>query len=287
MTGNAKRERSAYAVMLVASVFATLPIATTAVAVTVDGRVTAGDGYTIMKDLSFTVENVSGTQTGATLWLHQDGDLFVAFALPKSLVDNSYGSTAIGWGGNHKFQQLVGSDDARFVFKDTGGATLFDVTMDYLHGLGNKQEDPPYVGGKPGKQFEVTTGHPDDVLFAATSLAYNWDTLGGTNPGFFGKDSNSPAADPDYGNPTVPGWLYEVMYEFQIDSEVFLGSTIDLASEASVTIPLVHASPNKIGKNKVEDFVVENTEVIPEPVTMAGMLMGVGSLLAYVRRRSR
>lgn len=287
------------AVAPVAGVLAMLVMAAAAAAVTVDGRVEPGE-YLTGYELSFQVQD-AGMVGGGELWLHRaaGGDLVVAFTLPKTLVDNSYGTTAIGWGAaapsgkNHNFKDLIGSDDGRFAFEfvlsGTGGTTLFDVTMDYLHGSGNKKEDPPYIGGvTTGKEFEITVGDAADIVASSTSLAYNWDTFGAAHPGYFGKDSDSPAADQDYGNPTLSGWLYEVTYEFQIDGDVFNGVTIDLLDPGFLAIPLIHASPNKIGKNKVWPQIgppIPSSPPIPEPVTLLSMLAGVGALIGYVRRR--
>ncbi len=287
------------AVAPVAGVLAMLVLAAAAAAVTVDGRVESGE-YLTGYELSFQVEN-AGVVGGGELWLHRaaGGDLVVAFTLPKTLVDNSYGTTAIGWvaaapsGKHHNFKDLIGSDDGRFAFEfvlnDGTRTTLLDVTMDYLHGLGNKKEDPPYVGGvTTGGEFEIAVGHDDDIVASSTSLAYNWDTFGAAHPGYFGKDSNSPAADDDYGNPTLSGWLYEVTYEFQIAGDVFSGVSIDLNDPSFLNIPLIHASPNKIGKNKVWPQIgppIPSSPPIPEPVTLLSMLGGVGALIGYVRRR--
>ena len=261
-----------------------------------DGRVEPGE-YLTGYELSFLVED-AGTVGGGELWLHRaaGGDLVVAFTLPKTLVDNSYGTTAIGWGGkDHKFQELVGSDDGRFAFEfvlsGTTGTTLLDVTMDYLH----EDKKKGYVGGvTDGKEFEVTVGDADDIVASSTSLAYNWDTFVDPNDpndperAFFGKDSDSPAADTDYGNPTLPGWLYEVTYEFQIAGDVFSGVSIDLNDPSFLSIPLMHASPNKIGKNKVWPEIgdpIPMSAPIPEPITLVSLLGGAGALVGYVRRR--
>jgi len=299
--------------------------ASAANAVSVDGVVTSGE-YTIQKSLGFWVDvktevqaldkngnpewnkdgspkmkqvNVPTFMPEASLWLAQTagGDVCVAFALDRSVVDNSYGNTAIGWGSDapsgkhHNFEDLVGSDKARFVFQDTGGAVLFDVTMDYLHGLGSKKENPPYIGGVTGGDFRITTGNVGDVLGSSTSLVYNWDTFGSTYPSFFGQGSNSPAADADYGNPTVPGWLYDVVYEFKIAGSVFNGHTIDISSDSFLTIPEVHASPNKQGDNSLTDFTVlpppeeAPDVVVPEPLTVIGVLAGLCGMGGYIRKR--
>lgn len=296
------------AVATVAGVLAMLVMAAAAAAVTVDGRVESGE-YLTGYELSFQVQD-AGVVGGGELWLHRaaGGDLVVAFTLPKTLADNSYGTTAIGWGAaapsgkHHNFKDLVGSDDARFAFEfvlsGTSRTTLLDVTMDYLEGLGSRKEDPPFVGGTGQGEFEVTVGDADDIVAATTSLAYNWHTFVDPNDpddpdrAFFGKDSDSPAADSDYSNPTLPGWIYEVTYEFQIDGDVFSVSgvsiDIDLNDPSFLNIPLIHASPNKIGRNKVWPQIgppIPSSPPIPEPVTLLSMLGGVGALIGYVRRR--
>lgn len=267
--------------------------AATAEAVSVDGRVTPSDGYTVTQNMTYTVEKTPGVYTGATLYLHQDGgsnDVFVALTLPKTLVDNSYGTTAIGWGPsapsgkNHKFQELAGSDKAQFVFRDGGGGVLFNVTMDYLHGLGDKKENPPYVADRTAGDFKIDFGAAIDVLAGSSGMVYNWDTFGASNPECFDKDSDSPGAGPDYTNSLLPGWVYEVTYEFQVAGSVF-GGPVNLNQLDFVTIPVVHASPNKIGGNKLEDFTPTGPPVIPEPLTMLGALMGVTGLAGYLRRR--
>ena len=281
---------AAILVCLCVALAAAFPAAATAV--TVDGVITAGDGYSIMRSLIFAVEGKKKDDpdipgTGAKLYLYQDGDsLFVGLSLPKTLVDNSYGANAIGWGSvDHPFEKLVDSDQAEFVFSDVNGTTLLEVTVDYLKD-GSKDKGPPYDAPvKVGKN-----DNPAHVLAAATSLLYDWETFGGDYPDFFGKGKDSPAADSNYvtDDPALAGWVYDVTYEFQIDLDAFAGATVDLTGGNFIEI--IHASPNKIGGNKVYDFVVTDDQpaqepVVPEPLTMAGLLLGVGALVGYVRRR--
>lgn len=180
---------------------------------------------------------------------------------PTSLVDNSYGNNAIGWvSKDHKFKNLTGSDRAQFKFTDNQGNTMLDITLDYLEGTdtyvdkhGKTKVDrnaPPYVSGLTGRDKSgVAVGDESDVLDSATSLEYNYDTFGSSYPGCFGKDSDSPLLAED--------WVFDVIYEFKIDGDVFGNNGF-----GGVTIPIVHDSPNKIGKNKVyPDIYV----VIPLP----------------------
>jgi len=224
------------------------------------------------------------------------GNVFVGLSLPRTLVDNSYGTTAIGWGSSaasgkdHKFRDLVGSDKAQFVFADINGVTVLDVTLDYLD-TDKKDSKPPYQADKTAKDFDVATGNPANILALSTSLFYNWETFGADYPAFFGKDKYSPAADPDYGNPALAGWVYDVTYEFEIAAAAFAGKSIDLTSGSFIEV--VHASPNKVGGNKVYDFVVipptqpetEPNSVVPEPFTLTTLGLSLLALGGYARRR--
>ena len=209
-------------------------------------------------------------------------DLFVEFIHQKTVFDNSYGANAIGWGAsahsgkNHKFQELIGSDDAQFVFTDDDGNTVLDITVDYLHGFGYKPDGkpdknlPPFrSGGVTDGDGKVNSGSKLDVLAAATSLQYNWDTFGDTHPELFGKDSDSPAADENYNvdDPSLSNWVFEVIYEVRVDGNLF-----DTNGFGGVAIPLVHDSPNKIGKNKVWPEIGEPIpDPIPEPTTIVSI----------------
>ena len=116
---------------------------------------------------------------------------------------------------------------------------------------------------------------PDDVadglLAWSTSLDYNFNTLG------YVLTKDSPATDEDYTeNPNFPGWVFEVTYEFQVDGSLFAENGF-----GGLTIPILHDSPNKIGKNKVYPQV---DGVIPEPTTIALLSIGT-SLVGWLRRR--
>ena len=247
----------------------------------VDGRFDPDEGYTYGFSVDFAVERVQGMVSGGELWLYQDGgtgDVTVAFTQPLTLVDNTYGKNTIGWGKhvapsgkNHNFKDLLGSDKARFLFADLAGNTLLDVTMDYISETA--KDSGQYANlGVTGGDGEVHFGSADDVLAWGSSLDYNFNVLGHV------LTEDSPATDEDYTeNPLFPGWLYEVTYEFQVSGDLFgQGGLGDLR------IPIVHDSPNKIGKNKVyPEFGGE----VPEPATLA--LLAVGGLGVLLRRRRR
>jgi len=271
-----------------------------AMAITVDGRCDGFDeDYSQGFSFDFEVEGEHHQpptwSTGAELWLHQDGvtsDLFVAFVLPRTLVDNSYGpNNTVDWPRTHKFEELIGSDDAQFQFhgEDNQGnrCTFLDITMDYLHGFGAKKEDPPFrSGGVIDGEGKVTVGSASNIPEAESAMGFNWDTFGEDYPGLFGKDKDSPAADSEYnvGDPLLSGWVFDVTYEFRIGGSAFVGIEFDPTEPGSVTVPLVHASPNKIGKHKV--WPQEKGEPIPEPASFVLLGTGIAALLGYARRRS-
>ncbi len=237
----------------------------------VDGRYDPSDGYTQGWPVVFAVEKAVGVVGGGELWLHEDtstGDVYVAFIQPLVLVDNTYGANSIGWGPDapsgkrHNFEDLLNSDRAQFVFTDGAGVTVLDVVMDYI-----SQADGGYRSlGVSGGDGAVNVGAAGSVLEWGTSLDYNFNVLG------YALTEDSPATDPDYTeNPLFPGWVFEVTYELRISGEAFGDEGF-----GGVTIPLVHDSPNKIGKGKVYP------EPVPEP---AAAFLALGALAALIRRR--
>jgi len=257
---------SAFAVVLVAAEACGAPI--------VDGRFDSDESYTSGRWLNFAVERSDTIVSGGQLWLHQDpgtGDVFVAFMQPLTLVDNTYGAGSIGWGDdapsgkNHNFKDITGSDKAQFQFTDNAGNTVLDVTLDYLSET-SKGSGVYASLGVTGRDGNVNVGSATDVLEWGTSLDYNFNTLG------FVLTANSPATDDAYTeNPDYAGWVYDVIYEMRVGADVFGDNGF-----GDVTIPIVHDSPNKIGKNKVYTQT-------PEPATIA--LLTFGGLMLIRRRK--
>jgi len=261
---------SAFAVVLVAAEACGAPI--------VDGRFDSDESYTSGRWLNFAVERSDTIVSGGQLWLHQDpgtGDVFVAFMQPLTLVDNTYGAGSIGWGDdapsgkNHSFKDITGSDKAQFQFTDNAGNTVLDVTLDYLSET-SKRSGIYASLGVTGRDGNVNVGSATDVLEWGTSLDYNFNTLG------FVLTEDSPATDDDYTeNPDFAGWVYDVIYEMRVGADVFGDNGF-----GDVTIPIVHDSPNKIGKNKVYPGTDGG---LPEPATLALLAFGGGLML--LRRR--
>jgi len=267
----------------------------------VDGRFQSGEGYTHHWQIE-----PSKYETGAEpmdLWLSQDGtgDLFVAAVLPTSYVDNSFGTNSIGWTdkhGNpkvHKFDELLGSDKAQFVFTMTSGAPGLNFKLDYIAIDGSAPSGYSCGGVVKDKHTksdgEVIQGSADDILAASTSLAYNLNVLSGGAA----YTTDSPAADDDYTpNPAIPDWIYEVIYEFQVDGDVFgnqnLLDSTGLADGFSIYIDELHASPHKKGEYK--DITVPpdtpfTPAPVPEPATFFFFGTGAVAVALTSKRRRR
>ena len=240
----------------------------------IDGRFDSSEGYTTGITLSFAVEDTTTIVHGGRLWTYQDsstGDLSVYFMQPLTLVDNTYGANSIGWGSdapsgkNHNFKDLIGSDKAQFVFTDGQGNIVLDIITDYFSETAKGSGVYDSMGVTGDKDSAVTVGSADDVLAWSSSLDYNFNVLNHK------LIVDSPATDLNYTeNPNYKGWMFEVGYELRIAGSVFGANGF-----GDVTIPIVHDSPNKIGKNKVYPT--------PEPATM--LLLAAGIPLFLKRRR--
>lgn len=245
----------------------------------VDGRLDPSEGYFQGRSVNFAVEKVTTIVPGGELWVHEDvltGDVTVLFTQPLTLVDNTYGDNAVGWGKgvapsgkNHNFKDLKGSDNAQFVFTDGAGDTVLDVIMDYIS---ETSEDSGVFRslGVTGGDGGVNAGSAASVLQWGTSLDYNFNALG------LVLTEDSPATDASYTeNPLYQGWVFEVTYELRVS-----GSAFGPEGFGEVSISRVHDSPNKIGKNKVYPDI---NGAIPELGTIG--LLALGAIGVLVRRR--
>ena len=270
------------AVLAITGLAAILVAAEASGAPIIDGRFDPAEGYTFGQWLNLAVEKSDTLVPGGQLWHHQDagtGDVSVALTLPTTLVDNTYGDNAVGWGKgvapsgkNHNFQDLLGSDKAQFTFTDGAGNTVLDVVLDYMSEVSGASGTYASLGVF-GKDGNVPTGSAANVLGWGTSLDYNFNTLG------FGLTEDSPATDAAYTeNPDFAGWVWDVAYELQVTGSLFADNGF-----GGVAVPIVHASPNKIGKNKI--YPEPDGGEVPEPASITLLVLGAG--LALLRRRRR
>jgi hypothetical protein len=245
----------------------------------VDGCFDPGEGYNHGAFVILEVEGVGQHTDDGVLRLYQDpltNDLYVNFIQPLTLIDNTYGKNSIGWGDDalsgkhHNFKDLIGSDSARFTITNGADNIVFDFKFDYISTSYTAPSGYASLG-VTGGDGDIYLGIPDQLLDWGTSLDYNFNVLGHV------LIQDSPLTDENYTeNPSYPGWVFEIIYEFKIDGILF--STNGLGS---VSIPIIHASPNKMGGNKVYPTVT--SVCAPEPAILT--LLGLGVLLLRQRRR--
>ena len=165
------------------------------------------------------------------------GNIYIKLIVDKNLNDNTYGTTAIGWGSKgHKFNDLVGSDEANFVFKDKNGNVVLEFALDYISKSSNFSSGYGCLG-VTGGDGKMISGNSSFVLSYNSSLSRNFNDYG------YVLTTNSPSTDANYTpNSTYPNWIYEMIYEVTVSKDAF-----GTAGFGSVSIPYMHNSPNKLG----------------------------------------
>ena len=98
------------------------------------------------------------------------GDVKVTYLQSRNVVDNTYGTGAVGWPKDHKFGDLTGSDKAQFVFYNADGTKVLDVIVDYLS---SSATYPSGYGtlGVSGGEGKVNFGSAANVVSADTTSA--------------------------------------------------------------------------------------------------------------------
>jgi hypothetical protein len=177
--------------------------------------------------------------------------------LNPAFVDNTYGSTAIGWGGTsattgmamgmgmgmdmgmpmghgHSFWDLIDSDHAEFDFKDSAGTIVLSFDLDYCSSDANSPSGFACLGVSGG-DGGMLVGSASSVVYYNSSLARDL-----TACGYSSYTTNSPATDASYTpNPAAPEWDYRVVYDVWVLKSA-------LPSGWTVSVPYVHASPSKL-----------------------------------------
>ena len=173
--------------------------------------------------------------------------IHVRLTMNPTFVDNTYGSTAIGWSGSdagtmmmgpgmhgHSFWDLIDSDHCEFDFKNASGDVVLSFNMDYCSADANAPSGFACLGVSGG-DGGMLIGSASDIVYYNTSLGRDLNACG-----YGSYTTNSPATDANYdANPATPNWDYRVVYDVWV-------SKAALPSGWSVSIPYVHASPSKM-----------------------------------------
>jgi hypothetical protein len=166
--------------------------------------------------------------------------------------DNSYGTTAVGWGSKgHKFNDLTGSDKAEFIFKDKNGNVVLDFFLDYISAKTGTASGYGSLGVSGG-DGKLVSGNAAFIKAFSSSLEKNLNTFcKAGNCTVAGTDLlvNSPPtictnnAVACYGlaaGSSFGAWDFRNIYTVTIDKDAF-----GAAGFGSVEIGLVHNSPSK------------------------------------------
>lgn len=152
-----------------------------------------------------------------------------------TFVDNTYGASEVGWSGKgHSFKDLVGSDHAALVMRDGGGATVFDLQLDYI----SEDATAPcgYASLGPfGGDGKVNAGDESLILGWATSLEQNLN-----DRGYCFTDSSPVTTGLCEPPDDAPGWDFRVVYDLWVAKSAF-----DPAGYGGADMESVHASPSK------------------------------------------
>lgn len=301
-------------------------------AIIIDGKFDAYEGYTQVSTIQPTKDEDKVPPSEVYMaqeWITTTSSV-VSFAviLPLEYVDNTYGvNTVDGYGKDgdktHTFAELLGSDKAGFSFylgddpEAVNNELSLSFLMDYIYLDANGGYDSGVLSAEDAEGLDNTAkydgsnkphNHDHDgdgqndpsknplvgdmawLIGSATSLDYNLNNVGEylvDSPGFTG--------DP-YNTSLEPDWIYEVVYEFQIDGaafgnmDIFGPGGIGFADGFHMIMDELHASPSKLGQFKdvppddpfpYEPPPVPNTPDIPEPATL--LMMGIG--VAVLGRR--
>lgn len=189
-----------------------------------------------------TVEYLRETAGGQTYYRFR-------ITFDPSFVDNTYGTSAIGWGTKgHTWKDLLGSDHAELELFDNNHTMVMQMKLDYIDVV-TSQTCGYAALGVSGGDGKMLIGDSKWVLGSTSSLARNLEGCGYCQSAACGGDCrvNSPSTDETWtSNPAAPNWDYRVRYETWIDAAAFGSSGF-----GGVNISYVHASPSKESSNTI------------------------------------
>lgn len=172
--------------------------------------------------------------------------IHVRLTLNPGFVDNTYGTTAVGWSGGdaghmgpmamgHTFWDLVDSDHCEVDFKNSSGSVVLSFNLDYISADANAPSGFTSLGVFGG-DGNMLVGDAGSIAYYGSSLSRDLNACG-----YGSYTTNSPATDANYTpNAATPNWDYDVVYDVWV-----LKSALP-SSGWSVSIPYVHASPSKM-----------------------------------------
>ena len=182
-----------------------------------------------------TKPNVSANVT----WSYDAGNqtYIIRATLNKDYVDNTYGTTASGWGlKGHKFTDMLSSEFLQMTLNDNNGFKRMEFKIDYLSASTSVPSGFKTLG-VTGGDGSMIVGNLNDIVSVKTSLDENLNTNGYWLP------VHSPATNAYYNqNPQYPYWNYDVWYEVTVKANAFGAAGI-----GNPTIKTLNASPSKMG----------------------------------------
>jgi hypothetical protein len=173
-----------------------------------------------------------------TEWVYNsDNTITIRTTLAKTFVDNTYGTTAMGWSKGHKFTDMVSGDMLQLALYDGSNAKKMEFKIDYIT-ASNAAASGYKSLGVTGGDGKMLTGVATDIVGVNTSLDDNLNTNGST---YYSLITNSPATNSAYDvNATYAAWEYEVWYEVRVKVSAFGTKGFGYPSVISL-----YASPSK------------------------------------------
>jgi hypothetical protein len=218
------------------------------------GFKSSGPGDGILMCPATPIQGFSGPVGVLFVTVDSNGDVTVRYDQSRGLNDNSFGINIVQWPRSHSFNDLLGSDNAQFMFYDKNGSKVLDFYLDYLHAKSGAPSGYASLG-PDGGDGSMVSGTRSNILAWTTSLADNLNTTGycsGGNCSALGTDllQNSP--------PTVSSSSYELpagspygSWNFTNSYSVKISHLAFPTGFGRVAVGVVHDSPPKVGSNAV------------------------------------